>query len=208
MKNIKGFKDFTNEAVVFRQNDRLSKAEDAGLYDTMSYLLDKANKLYCKFSGENSDDYVISSPDEAMELIELIGDSSEFYTEARELYNEIKYLNDQIDSIDAEEMYESTEPYQVDLTIQGEVYTIPVKKSDREKIFGDAQFKLEDLLEDNGLWNSEMGRSPCAIASDLKLKDVDNDKRLFDRIKSLGVQVDAVLGYLDIEIEKAVKKIK
>lgn len=103
---------------------------------------------------------------------------------------------------------ESTEPYQVDLTIQGEVYTIPVKKSDREKIFGDAQFKLEDLLEDNGLWNSEMGRGACAIASDLKLKDVDNDKRLFDRIKSLGVQVDAVLGYLDIEIEKAVKKLK
>ena len=56
---------------------------------------------------------------------------------------------------------ESTEPYQVDLTIQGEVYTIPVKKSDREKIFGDANSKLEDLLEDIGLWNSEMGRVAC-----------------------------------------------
>ena len=53
-----------------------------------------------------------------------------------------------------------------------------------------------------------MGRVACAIASDLTLKDVDNDKRLFDRIKSLGVQVDAVSGYLDIEIEKAVKRLK
>lgn len=103
---------------------------------------------------------------------------------------------------------ESKEPYQVDLTIQGEVYTIPVRKSDREKVFGDANSKLEDLLEDIGLWNSEMGRVACAIASDLTLKDVDNDKRLFDRIKSLGVQVDAVSGYLDIEIEKAVKRLK
>lgn len=200
MKKIKGFKDFINEG--------LSNAESAGLYDDMSDLLVKANILYCKFSGEDSEEYVISSPDEAMELLEMIHNSSEFYTEARELYDEIDSLNNEIDSMDVEEMFESTEPYQVDLTIQGEVYTIPVKKSDREKIFGDAKFELEDLLEDNGLWNSEMGRSPCAIASDLKLKDVDNNQRLFDRIKSLGVQVDAVLGYLDIEIEKAVKKLK
>ncbi len=99
---------------------------------------------------------------------------------------------------------------QVDLEIQGEIYTIPVNMEDRERIFNgpnyDAENELEDILDAEGM--SEEGRSGSAIASDLRQQDVTDrfgnlDTKLFKRIKSLGVQVDALNGMLDDRIERA-----
>ena len=89
---------------------------------------------------------------------------------------------------------------QVDLEIQGEIYTIPVNMEDRERIFADAEFELEELLEDLGF--DLDGTSGAALASDLTRNDFQ-DTRTFDRVKSLGVQVDALKGMLDDRIERA-----
>ena len=88
---------------------------------------------------------------------------------------------------------------QVDLEIQGEIYTIPVNMEDRERIFADAEFELEELLEDLGF--DLDGTSGAALASELTRNDFQ-DTRTFDRVKSLGVQVDALKGMLDDRIER------
>ena len=100
---------------------------------------------------------------------------------------------------------------QVDIEVQGEIYTIPTNPEERERIFGDAEFELDDLLEDLGF--DLDGRSSAAIASDLTQKDFidsygNEDTRTFERVKSLGVQVDAVRGYLDDKINSALQNIK
>lgn len=100
---------------------------------------------------------------------------------------------------------------QVDIEVQGEIYTIPTNPEERERIFGDAEFELNDLLEDLGF--DLDGMSSAAIASDLTQKDFidshgNEDTRTFERVKSLGVQVDAVRGYLDDKIHSALQNIK
>ena len=39
---------------------------------------------------------------------------------------------------------------QVDIEVQGKIYTIPVNLEDRERIFGDAEYNLDDYLESYG----------------------------------------------------------
>ena len=100
---------------------------------------------------------------------------------------------------------------QVDIEVQGEIYTIPTNPEERERIFGDAEFELDDLLEDLGF--DLDGMSSAAIASDLTQKHFidsygNEDTRTFERVKSLGVQVDAVRGYLDDKINSAIQNIK
>lgn len=94
-------------------------------------------------------------------------------------------------------------PYQVDIKIQNEIYTIPVKMVDREIAFEKTHEKIEAL----GLHDNYPGRSFGAWASDLKLSQVDNDLNLFKNIKSLGVQEDALYGLTELEklINEAVK---
>lgn len=96
---IKKFKQFINE-------DYTEASEDAGLYDKMSILLNKANILYCKFKGDDPDDWEdYDSPEEAMEALDEIPESHELYTEALELYNEIYSLNEKIDETESESYF-------------------------------------------------------------------------------------------------------
>ena len=94
---------------------------------------------------------------------------------------------------------------QVDIEVQGEIYTIPVNIEDRERIFGDAEYILDDYLESLGF--DVENRPGAAIASDLTQKDItdrygNEDVKTFKKIKSLGVQVDSLHGMLDDKIQQ------
>jgi hypothetical protein len=91
--------------VSYRLFENNSSAESLGLYDEMSKLLTKANILVSNFNNENPDDYTIDSPDEAMELLSEISDSSELYNDAQDLFNEIDSLNNRIDELDSEDYF-------------------------------------------------------------------------------------------------------
>lgn len=89
---------------------------------------------------------------------------------------------------------------QVDIEVQGEIYTIPVNYEDRENIFGNAEYELEDLLDSLNMMTD--GWSASVIASDLRQSELvdmygNEDVKTFNRIKSLGVQVDSLNGILD-----------
>ena len=113
MKKIKTFEKFIKEG--------LDNAENAGLYDEMSELLNKANILISKSFNDNLDEYSINSPEEALDLLYEISEDSEYYAYAQELIADIEDLNDQIDEMDAEEFYNESvgeyEPSFVDVNI-------------------------------------------------------------------------------------------
>ena len=100
---------------------------------------------------------------------------------------------------------------QVDIEIQGEIYTVPVNQEDRERIFNyDGEYELEEQLEALGF--DLEGTSVAAFASDLNQKDVvdsygNEDVKTFKRIKFLGVQLDILNGMYDDEIEMAASKL-
>ena len=79
-------------------NEGMSNAENLGLYDQMTDLLNRANILISNQEGNNPDEWEISNPDEALELLMDVHSD-----EAQELYNEIEQLNNKIDEADAEE---------------------------------------------------------------------------------------------------------
>ena len=81
-------------------------AENSGLYDDMGDLLNQANTLVCNYKGEDSDEYEISSPDEAIDLLNEIEEDHELYSQAQELIDNIAALNDDIDSIEAKEYFD------------------------------------------------------------------------------------------------------
>tara|TARA_B110000093_G_scaffold168056_1_gene194842 strand:- start:1772 stop:2146 length:375 start_codon:yes stop_codon:yes gene_type:complete len=98
---------------------------------------------------------------------------------------------------------------QVDIEVQGKIYTIPVNLEDRERIFGDAEYNLDDYLESYG-YDVE-GRAGAALASDLTQSDFtdpygNEDVKTFNKIKSLGVQVDSLYGMLDDKIQQSKTK--
>jgi len=106
MKHLKKFENFITEG--------LSNVENAGLYDQMNELLNRANVLISNYSEEYPDDYFdnqsfATTPDEALELLTEIEKESQYYDEAQKLYNEIDLLNTEIDEMDAEEYFSNEE---------------------------------------------------------------------------------------------------
>lgn len=102
MKIIKNFENFLNE-------DYTESAENQGRYDQMTDLLVKANVLVSKYRGEDPEEFEISDPDEALDLLSEIEEDSELYDEAQELQSEIGELSDKIDEMDAEDFYDEDE---------------------------------------------------------------------------------------------------
>lgn len=95
MKKLKHLKTF----------EGLNRAEDAGLYDQMSDLLNRASEIYKEFSGEEYD----FDPEDAVDSLEELTPDDPNYEEAQSLIDDIQDLEIQIDEADAEEYYDSME---------------------------------------------------------------------------------------------------
>lgn len=78
MKKLKHLKTF----------ESLNSAEDAGLYDQMSDLLNRASEIYKEFSGEEYD----FDPEDAIESLEELTPTDINYEEAQTLIDEIQDL--------------------------------------------------------------------------------------------------------------------
>jgi len=93
MKNLKTFESYVDDA------------ENTGLYDEMSELLDKANILICNNNGINPDENnVATDPDTANGELAKIAT-----TEAIDLIEEINNKITEIDEMEAESFYDEDE---------------------------------------------------------------------------------------------------
>ena len=99
MKKIKTFEAFVKEGIHH-------EAENAGLYDDMTDLLNQANILISKYNGENPEEYEVPNPDEVIDFLNEIEEGHELYSEAQELIDNIAALNDEIDSIESKEYFD------------------------------------------------------------------------------------------------------
>lgn len=95
MKKLKHLKTF----------EGLNYAEDAGLYDQMTDLLNRASEIYKEFSGEEYD----FDPDDAVESLEELTPDNPNYEEALTLIDEIRDIETKIDEADAEEYFDEDE---------------------------------------------------------------------------------------------------
>lgn len=86
-------------------DDEMVDVQD--LYDVMSDYLDQANVIYCNFTGENPDEVDnCSSPEDALDCLDEVTEDHGLYAQARELYDKIDNLQDQIDEAEAEEYFD------------------------------------------------------------------------------------------------------
>jgi hypothetical protein len=82
---------------------KINESSISELYEEMDELLKKGNILYCKYNGDNPEDYEFVDSQDAIDCLDSIEDDSDFYNEAQEICDEIEQLSCDIERKESEE---------------------------------------------------------------------------------------------------------
>jgi len=93
---------------------KINESSISELCEEMDELLKKGNILYCKYNGDNPDDYEFVDSQDAIDCLDSIEDDSDFYNESQEICDEIEQLSCEIErkeseSEDDDESYDDDE---------------------------------------------------------------------------------------------------